>query len=255
MRIIFIITLLTSTIVYTQQPIILWDLHGVLLAKEKPVASLIQPSKIAGMIGELDWEFIKDLSSALYQGYFNGINGQDIIDIAQKHNAPLTAAFILAIANDQKIMPGMLTIVNELNQLGYRQQIGSNIGRSSFEILTNPNLTPELAPLFKPLELDTAQIYERIDGIVLKKPDPSFLKNYLAKNSIDFAKQPVLFIDDNRANIQTAKELGFATILFKNPDQLRDKLIQLGIPVTPPAYRIITQKNSTPLYDPALFAR
>ena len=208
------------------------------------------------LLKEFNWPLLKDLLTASYTHYFtNGKSSQDLIDIAQKHNAPFTQAFILDIANAQKPMPGMQAIVQELHNLGYRQQIGSNIGRSSFDIVSNPRLSPELAPLFSNLEIDTATIIEHGNGAQAKKPDPAFFTSYLNQNNINLSKQPVILIDDTWANVATAKKLGFNVLYFRRPEQLRDELIKHGIPVTPPACHLTNQRNNSPLYDYALFTR
>lgn len=58
----------------------------------------------------------------------------------------------------------------------------------------------------------------------LIKPDPRIYQVLLQK--IGQPASSCLFIDDSAANIAAAKNLGFDTILFQSPDQLRMELIQ-----------------------------
>ncbi len=63
------------------------------------------------------------------------------------------------------------------------------------------------------------------DGIVLSgeeklvKPDPVIYSRLLSRYNL--RAQNCIFIDDNQANISKAADLGFETIRFTNPDDLR----------------------------------
>lgn len=61
----------------------------------------------------------------------------------------------------------------------------------------------------------------------LVKPNPDIF--LLLCKRYNFIPEESVFIDDSEANIKTAKELGFKTILFKYPDLLRPQLKTLGI--------------------------
>ncbi len=61
----------------------------------------------------------------------------------------------------------------------------------------------------------------------LKKPDPRIYRVLLER--IGRKAEECLFIDDSAANIAGAAELGFATIHFSNPEQLRESLAALGV--------------------------
>jgi putative hydrolase of the HAD superfamily len=61
----------------------------------------------------------------------------------------------------------------------------------------------------------------------LRKPDPRIYK--LALNLTQHMPQECCFIDDRPANIDGAAQLGFATVLMKDPQQLRRDLQALGI--------------------------
>ena len=61
----------------------------------------------------------------------------------------------------------------------------------------------------------------------LIKPDPRIFQVLLQRSRRTAAE--CLFIDDSSTNIAAAKELGFDTILFQSPDQLRMELCKRGL--------------------------
>lgn len=75
--------------------------------------------------------------------------------------------------------------------------------------------------------------FEQFDGIVVSgvekliKPDPTFFNVLL--NRYDIKAEESVFIDDNAANIKTAKEMGFHTVHFKSPEHLREELEGMGV--------------------------
>ncbi len=75
--------------------------------------------------------------------------------------------------------------------------------------------------------------FQEFDGIVVSgvekliKPDPAIF--HLLLNRYHINAEESVFIDDNAANIQAAKAIGFQTVHFKNPQQLRAELQEMGI--------------------------
>jgi 2-haloacid dehalogenase len=75
--------------------------------------------------------------------------------------------------------------------------------------------------------------FKHFDKIVLSgeekliKPDPRFYKVLESKHMV--VPSRAVFIDDVQKNIDAAKALGFQTILFKNSQDLRTKLTELGV--------------------------
>jgi len=71
------------------------------------------------------------------------------------------------------------------------------------------------------------------EGIVVsgeentRKPFPEIYHIVLSRYKLQAEK--CLFIDDNADNIETASRLGMAVIHFKDPQQLNNELIQMGI--------------------------
>lgn len=60
------------------------------------------------------------------------------------------------------------------------------------------------------------------------KPEPEIFHILLRRNQLQ--PETCLFIDDNASNIETAKKLGMAGILFESPKQLIEELKKNGIP-------------------------
>lgn len=63
--------------------------------------------------------------------------------------------------------------------------------------------------------------------VKLIKPDPQIFTVFLERVGRD--AQECLFIDDSPANIQSAGQMGFQTIHFKSPQQLKNELQALGV--------------------------
>ena len=63
--------------------------------------------------------------------------------------------------------------------------------------------------------------------IGLVKPEPEIFHHLLRE--INRNAEECIYIDDSQENIRIAKELGFESILFFSPDQLRESLENLGI--------------------------
>ena len=229
----------------TEKPIILWDLHEVLLEQKNPFWAIVSYPHLSNVIKYFSLSLFYEIVPLAISNLWSSVSSEEYIHLAKKHNNPYLKELILQIANAQHPKKYMIPLLKELNALGYENHIGSNIGPSSYYALINKNEYPQLASIFNIMNLKTSQISNYIDdNIILKKPYDEYYLNYLTKNNIDLKKQPVIFIDDTRANVITAKKLGFDAILFKHPYQLRNELIARGIPLTPPPYTFSNQSQS-----------
>ena len=63
--------------------------------------------------------------------------------------------------------------------------------------------------------------------VKLNKPDPAIFNLLLTK--INYSAPECLLIDDSQTNIETAKELGFTTVLFTSPKHLQLELQNLNL--------------------------
>jgi FMN phosphatase YigB (HAD superfamily) len=59
----------------------------------------------------------------------------------------------------------------------------------------------------------------------LRKPKPEFFHHVILEAKLN--PKSTVFVDDNASNIETAKELGFHAIQFKNRDQAAEDLLKL----------------------------
>ncbi len=84
-----------------------------------------------------------------------------------------------------------------------------------------------------PIEYRKHDFFQLLDGYLISgdvgivKPDPAIFELMLRK--IGQPAQACLFIDDSTTNVDAARQLGFETILFRSPEQLRTELERLGL--------------------------
>lgn len=84
-----------------------------------------------------------------------------------------------------------------------------------------------------PIAYRQHDFFQLLDGYIISgdvgivKPDPAIFELLLRK--IGRPAQACLFIDDSTTNVDAARQLGFQTILFRSPEQLRAELQQLGL--------------------------
>ena len=105
------------------------------------------------------------------------------------------------------------------------------------QLLENPDyrvvaLTNWSAETF-PVALSRFEFLHRFEGIVVsgtektRKPFPEIYQ--LTLDRYEFKAQESLFIDDNLRNIESASAMDNQTIHFKNPNDLKSNLKQMGI--------------------------
>ena len=76
---------------------------------------------------------------------------------------------------------------------------------------------------------------EKFDGVVvsglegLVKPDPRIFRVFLERYGL--AAESCVFIDDNLANVVSARSVGMEALHFTTPETLRAELIGLGLPL------------------------
>jgi 2-haloacid dehalogenase len=113
-------------------------------------------------------------------------------------------------------LPGTVEIIKELKQAGYPVY-----GLSNWSAETFPHARKK------------HDFFDLLDDFVISgevghvKPHPEIFHIMLER--IGRPAQECLFIDDSQANVQQAQNMGFATVLFESPDQLRSRLVELGI--------------------------
>src|SRR5690349_18592731 len=113
-------------------------------------------------------------------------------------------------------LDGTVEIMKELKQAGYPLY-----GLSNWSAETFPHARAK------------HDFFDLLDDMVISgevghvKPHPEIFQ--ISLDRIGRPAPECLFIDDSLANIQQAQRLGFAVILFKSPEQLREKLVELKI--------------------------
>lgn len=117
-----------------------------------------------------------------------------------------------------KEMPGMISLVKELQRQGYQTALLSNVRESQAAIKRKLGYYH----LFTPALLS----YE----IGVKKPDPKAYQILLSR--LQVPPQAVLFIDNQQVNVEAAKKLGMDGIVFTGTSQLIQELKKRGIEVS-----------------------
>ena len=227
--------------------IILWDLHGVVLERStSSTLKALASANLAKGIANLTWAQLRGLIVLGLDNLIHEKSGEEYIHIAIKADNLALANAIISIANSWKIMPGIESVIEELNQLGLEQDIGSNIGRTLFDRLIKE---PEFAPIFCYMNLNRSQVVEFTPPHLVKKPNSLFFKEYLDKNRLNPAKTHIIFIDDQKVNVTAARQMGLIGIYFKNVNQLRQDLRELGIEVSPPIQKQIHFEGYKHLFE------
>lgn len=133
---------------------------------------------------------------------------------------PILLPLIIEMTNSQKVIPGMDTVIEELAERGHTLHIFSNIGPRRFKQLSID--FPQIMRHFK-----KAKIVQPGQKPSIKKPDIQFFREYLT----DYIKpdQKVIFIDDNKKNIEVARSLGMTAIPFTSAKKLYTQLKKHGV--------------------------
>lgn len=128
------------------------------------------------------------------------------------HHAELIQAYDTHWADSiTYVFEGTVEIVRELKQAGWPLYLLSNFSAEKF---------PIMAKRYNFLECFNDMIISGEHKLI--KPDPAIY--HLTLKRINRKAGECLFIDDSQANIDVAREIGFQTILFQNPEQLRQDL-------------------------------
>ena len=111
---------------------------------------------------------------------------------------------------------GTVEIMKELKQAGYPLY-----GLSNWSAETFPHARKK------------HEFFDLLDDFVISgevghvKPHPEIFQ--ITLDRIGRPAQECLFIDDSLANVQQTQTLGFATVQFESPEQLRSHLVDFGI--------------------------
>lgn len=111
---------------------------------------------------------------------------------------------------------GTVAVLKELKERGYRVYALTNW---SSETLPLAKTKYDFFPLFNGITVSGEE--------KLVKPDPEIYARLLKKFGLHAGN--CVFIDDNAANVAEAAHLGFDTVEFTSPEELRAGLVRLGV--------------------------
>ncbi len=254
-KLLLIILLFFSSFSQAINPIILWDIHDVLLQPKNKIITILRYPYLKQLFANFSWPLFKDLAKLIGKELFGSTSSEEFIQAANQHGNPYLAEIVIRYANALEPIPGIPEIVDELADLGLEQQIGSNIGITIFHRLIDSKENPTIAPLFKHMNIGKSKVVSLINGKLIRKPDPRYFEQYLEKNNIDLKKNPVIFIDDRWENVRVAQAMGFDAILFKNQNQLRIELSKRNIPIKKPKFSYSSQRDKYALHNFSSFIK
>lgn len=113
-------------------------------------------------------------------------------------------------------IPETMAVIEELAARGVPQYALTNMPQDKAEMVFSR------LPAFRHMR---DVIISGVEKVV--KPDPRIYEITLERLSLP--AEAVFFTDDNRANIEAAKAMGFVTHLFDRPETLRPALVSAGI--------------------------
>lgn len=211
--------------------IILWDIHDVMLTRDaKKIFSILwHDQNTWKTLRYTKGRFFGSSMKLLWKYFTSEASTEQFIHLAKKEKNEYFIEFLTNICNAQKPIEGTVAIIKELCENGYTHHIGSNIGKTVFDDLINPNRYPQFAELFACFDLDKSHVVTHNDGNLVRKPRVEYFQEYIKKNTINLNTTRVIFVDDRKENIDAAQKVGLTAIHFKNPEQLRTDLRKLGI--------------------------
>ena len=212
----------------TMPEVILWDIHNVILQRSGTMATIWNFPHTKKMLQHISWPLIKTLVHLGWKQLSEDLSSETYVKAARDYNNPYLIQFIIAISNAQRPVEGIHLLLEELSE-DYEQHIASNIGTTAFKDLVDSEKNPQFKHLFKYMDVDNASVTSYENGVLIKKPDPVFFRDYLKRNNLDPDQDLIILIDDRANNVSSARKLGLKGIIFKNTLQLRQALIRQAL--------------------------
>ena len=116
-----------------------------------------------------------------------------------------------------KEIPGMLDLVQQLQEMGYRTPLFSNVSETLAESVCKAGYYDYFDPLYLSYQMN------------FEKPDPQSYQIVLDDLQLD--PEACLFIDDRPENVDAARKLGIDSVHFINPAQLIQEMKKRHIEV------------------------
>jgi FMN phosphatase YigB (HAD superfamily) len=202
--------------------IFLWDLHEVILEKNMRHWFLlcITFNRKWALIRNLNKKSINIMMTFLLERLKiikKQMVSEELIHAARQTNNQALIELITQICSAYVPIQKTVELMQELSQQGYKHHLGSNIGKTVYD-----NCTAKFPTIFSLFQGSTIAFNETEEKMI-KKPHPDFFTTHIQKYNLQ--PENVIFIDDKLVNVQAAQSVGLHGIHFKNPAQLRDKLI------------------------------
>jgi len=214
--------------------VIIWDLHGVVLSnmwspRTAVKAAVRKRGRKKGWLRSMNKEQWKNIAKAVFR---KGHTSDDLyIASATKHDNPGMAELVTEIVNARKVNQQVLLRMQTLRGMGYENIVGSNIGANSFDNLLAAK--PELKRAgFSGRPGVTVCADPTKPEDIVSKPSVEYFKNLLDANGLVADYDTVVFIDNDKKNVDGAVEAGLTGIHYKNARQLDQELAKV-LPIGP----------------------
>lgn len=189
---------------------------------------LINPGLIAGLAGMVYQALVNTMPWAAHK--YKELTAEELICLVRAHGNDELMALTVQIVNTQQVDPHVKEILLALKEQGYPLRIASNIGKDIY-IKFKQQLEDSNANIFALFNQDEHGMEGKtIDYRVspVQKPDLEFFQEFL--EAYDPQRNKLfIFVDDKLVNIKAATQKGFVGIHFKNAEQLKQDLQELGI--------------------------
>lgn len=224
--------------------VFLWDFHDVIVKRNlnETISTVWNSEKKFQIIKATSKNLLWNAFRIIGKSITSSTCSEEFIQLVKQNNNPLLEELIYEVANIQEPIPGTIQLIQDLHNAGYHHYIGSNIGTSIFQKISNPEKYPQFASLFANFNLEHPQTVScdlTHPETTIKKPDLRFFQDFLRKNAVDLQKTNVIFIDDSLKNVRAAQKAGLIGIHFKNPEQLRADLTWLGLNIDFPLISVV----------------
>lgn len=222
-----------------------WDLHHVVFQPHftNMGKEAIQATALLTKLGAQWWldcanyvlgnerpahKLLWNVASSIVKG---GSTGEPYYYHANKYSASLSE-LVFKLSSQLQRVPGTDAILKELNEQGYTQYVASNIGTQELHYVKEHRT--DMQDIFgyfnnnahgsngSTVSFDP----ETITPINHKKPHHDYFNTH--KEQFGSEGKTIIFIDDQEKNVNAAKQCGIYAILFKNAQQLRTDLNNIG---------------------------
>jgi FMN phosphatase YigB (HAD superfamily) len=206
--------------------IFLWDLHEVILKKDRKDWFKICLSF------DKKWELVKNINkkSLIILGTFilerlriikKQMVSEELIQAARDTHNEAFVELVIKICSAYSPMNDTVALMHQLSSLGYKHHLGSNIGETVYN-----HCLAKFPAIFNLFE-HSSIAHNSEEKKIVKKPHTDFFTIHAAKHNLK--TEHCIFIDDRLVNVQAAQSVGMHGIHFINAQQLKKELIKYNI--------------------------